>query len=111
VEIIFHAHNAIIPEPLKGRAERAVLKFGRRLQRAVDAVVRFEDDGPTRRVEIVLHAPQHRNLVAEGRSRSYATALKDALARLQAGQGVLVCESPRWRRGARDDDALGRPPL
>ncbi len=84
MEIIFHAHNAIIPEPLKGRAERAVLKFGRRLQRAVDAVVRFEDDGPTRRVEIVLHAPQHRNLVAEGRSRSYATALKDALARLQA---------------------------
>jgi len=84
VEIIFHAHNATIPELLRDRAERAVTKFGRRLQRAVDAVVRFEDDGPTRRVEIVLHAPQHRNLVAEGRSRSYASALKDALARLQA---------------------------
>ena len=84
MEIIFHAHNAIIPEPLKGRAERAVLKFGRRLQRAVDAVVRFEVDGPTRRVEIVLHAPKHRNLVAEGRSRSYAAALTDALSRLRA---------------------------
>ncbi len=84
MEIIFHAHNAIIPEPLKGRAERAVLKFGRRLQRAVDAVVRFELDGPTRRVEIVLHAPKQRNLVAEGRSRSYAAALTDALSRLQA---------------------------
>ncbi len=84
MEIIFHAHNATISEPLRGRAERAVLKFGRRLQRAVDAVVRFEDDGPTRRVEIVLHAPKQRNLVAEGRSRSYATALTDALARLQA---------------------------
>lgn len=84
MEIIFHAHNATIPEPLKGRAERAVLKFGRRLQRAVDAVVRFEGDGPTRRVEIVLHAPKQRNLVAEGRARSYATALTDALSRLQA---------------------------
>ena len=84
MEIIFHAHNATIPEPLRSRAERAVLKFGRRMQRAVDAVVRFEDDGPTRRVEIVLHAPQHRNLVAEGRARSYAVALKDALTRLQA---------------------------
>ena len=84
MEIIFHAHHAKIPEPLRGRAERAVLKFGRRLQRAVDAVVRFEDDGPTRRVEIVLHAPKHRNLVAEGRSRSYAVALTDALQRLQA---------------------------
>ena len=84
MEIIFHAHHATIPEPLRGRAERAVLKFGRRLQRAVDAVVRFEDDGPTRRVEIVLHAPKQRNLVAEGRSRSYATALTDALTRLQA---------------------------
>jgi ribosome-associated translation inhibitor RaiA len=84
VEIIFHAHHATIPEPLRVRAERAVLKFGRRLQRAVDAVVRFEDDGPTRRVEIVLHAPKQRNLVAEGRSRSYAAALTDALTRLQA---------------------------
>lgn len=84
MEIIFHAHHATIPESLRGRAERAVLKFGRRLQRAVDAVVRFEDDGPTRRVEIVLHAPKQRNLVAEGRSRSYAAALTDALTRLQA---------------------------
>jgi ribosome-associated translation inhibitor RaiA len=84
VEIIFHAHHATIPEPLKGRAERAVLKFGRRLKRAVDAIVRFEDDGPTRRVEIVLHAPKQRNLVAEGRSRSYSAALTDALTRLQA---------------------------
>ena len=84
MEIIFHAHNATIPEPLRGRAERAVQKFGLRLQRAVDAVVRFEDDGPTRRVEIVLHAPKQRNLVAEGRSRSYATALTDALSRLKA---------------------------
>ena len=84
MEIIFHAHNATIPDVLRDRAERTVRKVARRLQRAVDAVVRFEHDGPTRRVEIVLHAPRVRNLVAEGESRSLATALKDALLRLQA---------------------------
>jgi ribosome-associated translation inhibitor RaiA len=84
VEIIFHAHNASIPDALRTRAEAHVRKFARRLQRAVDAVIRFENDGPTRRVEIVLHAPRSRNLIAEGRSRSYAAALKDAVLRLQS---------------------------
>lgn len=85
MEIIFHAHNATIPDVLRDRAERTVRKVAKRLQRAVDAVVRFEQDGPTRRVEIVLHAPRVRQLVAEGNSpRSTAAALKDALLRLQA---------------------------
>lgn len=84
MEIIFHAHNATIPEVLRDRAERAVRKVAKRLQRAVDAVIRFEHDGPTRRVEIVLHAPRVRQIVAEGNARSLATALKDATLRLQA---------------------------
>lgn len=84
MEIIFQAHHATISEPMRARAERAVRKVGRRLQRAVDAIVRFEEDGPTRRVEIVLRAPHFRSLVAEGRSRFYGPALAEAVARLEA---------------------------
>ncbi len=97
MEIIFHAHNATIPAVLRERAERTVRKVARRLQRAVDAVVRFEHDGPTRRVEIVLHAPRVRNLVAEGNSRSQAAALKDALLRLQAQVPKKVPQRTRVR--------------
>ncbi|MCU0625490.1 MAG: HPF/RaiA family ribosome-associated protein [Gemmatimonadaceae bacterium] len=82
---------------LRERAERTVRKVARRLQRAVDAVVRFEHDGPTRRVEIVLHAPRVRNLVAEGNSRSQAAALKDALLRLQAQVPKKVPQRTRVR--------------
>jgi len=84
VDIIFQAHHATISDHMRARAERAVRKASQRLRRAVDAVIRFEEDGPTRRVEIVLRAPRHRNLVAEGRSRFYGPALTAAVDRLQA---------------------------
>ena len=84
MEIIFQAHHATISERMRTRAERAVQKTAQRLQRPVDAIVRFEEDGPTRRVEIVLRAPRHRNLVAEGCARYYGPALAEAVERLQA---------------------------
>jgi ribosome-associated translation inhibitor RaiA len=84
VEIIFQAHHATISERMRTRAQRAVQKTAQRLDRAVDAIVRFEEDGPTRRVEIVLRTPRHRKLVAEGRSRFYGPALAEAVERLQA---------------------------
>ncbi len=82
MEIIFHAHHATISDSMRRRAEATVRRFGKRIGRAVDAVIRFEQDGPVKRVEIVLHAPSRRDLVARGESRFYGLALTDALARL-----------------------------
>ena len=84
MEIIFQAHNATVSDRLRERAERAVLKASQRLKRAVDAVIRFEHDGPTRRVEIVLHAPRHRDVRATGDAPRFAGALAIALAHLDA---------------------------
>ena len=84
MEIIFHAHHAVISDRMRLRAERAVGRVARKLARAVDAVVRFERDGPTTRVEIVLHAPGRRDLIAEGYARYYGPALAEAVAKLDA---------------------------
>jgi ribosome-associated translation inhibitor RaiA len=96
VEIIFQAHHATISDRLRARAERAVAKAARRLGRVADAVVRFEGDGPTRRVEIVLRSPRNRSLVAEGRSRYYGPALAAAVDRLIAQ--IPKKDAPRSRR-------------
>lgn len=82
MQILLRSHNARVSEGLRERAERAISKLARRLRRTVDAHVVFENDGPNRRVEIVLHAPRHRSLVAEGRARQYAVALDRAIEHL-----------------------------
>jgi hypothetical protein len=79
MQIIFHAHHATVSDRLRLRAEHGVRKLGTRLGGAVDAVIRFEDDGPTRRVEIVMHAARHRRLVAEGQARYFGPALSRAV--------------------------------
>jgi ribosome-associated translation inhibitor RaiA len=96
MEIIFHAHHATISSRLQQRAEQGVRKLVQRLGRAVDAVVRFEADGPTRRVEVILHAPRSRRLVARGEGRYFGPALTVALHRLEA----QVLRSRRPRKGA-----------
>lgn len=84
MEVLFQAHNAVISDRMKDRAARGLQKIVRRLNRAVDATVRFNQDGPRRRVEIKLHAAGHRNLVAEGESRYYGPALNTALTHLES---------------------------
>jgi len=84
VEIIFHAHNAPIPDRLRRRAELALNQAAERLARAVDAIVRFEQDGPVKRVEIVLHAPRQRKVIALGEGKFYGPALTIAIDRLGA---------------------------
>lgn len=83
MEVIFHAHNAVISDRLRSRAESSVLKLGSRVRRAVDVVVRFEQDGPTRHVEIVLHASPRRRLVSNGYARRYGPALAEAVSKLE----------------------------
>ena len=84
MEIMFHGHHAHFSPRLQERADQSIRKLVARLGRAVDAVVRFEEDGPTRRVEVVLHAPRGRRLVAAGEARSFGPALTMALERLGA---------------------------
>lgn len=96
MEILFQSHHAQVPERLRERARVAVTRLGARLARAVNAVIRFEEDGPTRRVEIVLHAPKRRAMVAEGSARFFGPALTYAIDRLDA-QTRQVKRTPKTR--------------
>jgi ribosome-associated translation inhibitor RaiA len=84
MEIILHTHHAEVPANLQRDAIEAVRMIAARVKRVVDAIVRFETDGPERRVEIVLRAPHHGDVIAEGNDRHFEPALALALARLQA---------------------------
>jgi len=87
---------------MRRRAEAGVRRIGRRVARAVDAVIRFEQDGPVKRVEIVLHAPPKRDLVARGESRFYGLALADALVRIGAQvQNYRALSTSKRARAAR----------
>lgn len=94
MDIVFHGHRAAVSDHMRQRAAAGVRRLTARMTRAVDASVRFERDGPTRRVEIILHAPRHRRLVAEATSRYYGPALVEALSRL----GRQVASVKRTRR-------------
>ena len=83
MEIVFQSHHATVPERVRHQAERALLKLGRRLTRPASAIVRFEEDGRMRRVELEL-AGRRRRLVAEGTGRYYGPALAAAIAHLEA---------------------------
>ena len=84
MDVIFHAHNAVISERLRSRAETVIHKLETRSARAVRAIVRFEQDGPTRRVEIVMHSSRRRPLISNGYARTYGPALSEAIHNLQA---------------------------
>jgi ribosome-associated translation inhibitor RaiA len=83
MQIIFHSHHASVSDRLRLRAEQGVRKLADRLGGTVDAVIRFENDGRTRRVEIVMHASRHRRLVAGGEGRYHGPALSEALEALR----------------------------
>jgi ribosome-associated translation inhibitor RaiA len=89
MDIVFHGRGVAVSDHMRQRAISGVRKLTERIDRAVDAIIRFEEDGPTRRVEIVLHTPRHRWLVAEGKARYFGPALSTALARLRIQIGAL----------------------
>jgi ribosome-associated translation inhibitor RaiA len=98
MEIIFHAHHASISERMRKRAEASVRRIGARLTRAVDAIIRFEQDGRVKRVEIVLHAPRQRKLIARGEGSYYGPALSTAIDRLTSQVRTLRAERRRAER-------------
>ena len=83
MEITFHGHHSPMSPRLQRRAREGVAKLAKRLGHPVDATIRFEEDGPTRRVEIMLHAPRRKAIVAEAGGRYTGSALTEALERLR----------------------------
>jgi ribosome-associated translation inhibitor RaiA len=69
---------------MRRKVERMVAKAAARAPRAVDAVVRFEENRRGRSVEVVLHAPRHAPLVAKAEGPFFGPAVAQALARLEA---------------------------
>ena len=99
MDVIFHSHNAVISERLRSRAESIIHKLETRVWHAVRATVRFEQDGPTRRVEIVMRASRRRPLISNGYGRSYGPALAEAVDNLQA-QLARTKRTPKARARA-----------
>lgn len=82
MEIVFFTHHAAISDRMRRRAEQSLRKAARRARRPVDAVIRFEQDGPSRRVELVLHTANGRRYIARSEGRYFGPALSDASRRL-----------------------------
>lgn len=104
MEIIVQAHQTVLSNAMRARAERAAHKLATLLDRPVDTTVRFEPDGIGQRVEIVVHAAQRRALVAAATDRRAAAALAEAARRIEAQ--ILRLKRPRnARRGAGNQPA------
>ena len=82
MEIVFHIHDAPISDRMRRRAEQLVRKLALRAGRPVDGIVRFRQDGRSRRVELVLHTANGRRYVAGAEGRFFGTTLVDASRRL-----------------------------
>lgn len=94
MEVIWHAHNAVISDRLRQRVLQALDKVGRRAPEVTRAEVRFEREATRCRVELSLRV-HRKSLVAEGHGRYYGPALAQALEHLQQ-------QLTRERRTARE---------
>ena len=83
MDIYYHPHHATISPSMQLRIERGLRRVERRSGGHIDATVRFEEDGPDRRVEIVVRA-LGRRVVAKGEGRFFGPALGACLARLDS---------------------------
>lgn len=103
MELHFHAHHADVSDTMRRRAEREVLRVVRRVPRAVEGVIRFEQDGPTRRVSLVLRTPRKPDLVGRAEGRYFAPALATAIAKVmaQVSRERRATGKARARRAAR----------
>ena len=82
MEIVFQHHDAPISDHMRRRAEQALRKVARRANRVVDGVIRFQQDGATRRVELTMHTGSGRRYVASADARYFGSALADAARKL-----------------------------
>jgi ribosome-associated translation inhibitor RaiA len=84
LEIIFHSHHADVSEHMRKRAARAVQRAAARIPRIVEAIIRFESDGPRRRVTVTLRAPKHHDLMGTAEGRYFGPALTQAVTRVMS---------------------------
>jgi len=82
VELVFSHRGIALTQSMLKKAEVAVRKAADRIPRATGATVRFEEDGPERRVEIVFNGPRGTRLVAAAVGRYWGPALNSALLKL-----------------------------
>ena len=82
MEIVFQIHDASISDRMKKRAEEALMKAARRAARPQDAVIRFQQDGRVRRVEMTLHTAGGRRFVASSDAPYFGSALSGAARKL-----------------------------
>lgn len=82
MEIVIHEHHADISDYMRLRARRAIERAAKRVPRTVEGILRFEQDGPTRRVSVTLRAPRHHDLVGKGEGKFWGPALSAAIAKV-----------------------------
>lgn len=87
MDIVIHSHHAEVSAYMRRRAERAVERAAARVPRVVEAVIRFEEDGPTRRVTVTLRAPKHHDVMGKAEGRFFGPALAGAVAKVMAQAG------------------------
>lgn len=80
--MVFSYRGIALTQSMLRKAEAAVTKAVERIPRATGATVRFNQDGPERRVEIVFNGPRGMRLVAAAAGRYWGPALNEALTKL-----------------------------
>jgi ribosome-associated translation inhibitor RaiA len=103
LDIIFHSHHAAVSDHMRKRAARAVERAAARMPRIVEGIVRFEEDGPTRRVTVTLRAPKHHDIMGRAEGRFFGPALTLAVSRVlsQANRERSSTGHARGKRRAR----------
>jgi ribosome-associated translation inhibitor RaiA len=87
VDIVIHSHHAVVSEHMRKRAVRQVVRAAARFPRIVEAIIRFEEDGPTRRVTITLRAPRHHDVMGRAEGRYFGPSITAAIAKVLAQTG------------------------
>ncbi|HEV2641448.1 MAG TPA: HPF/RaiA family ribosome-associated protein [Candidatus Elarobacter sp.] len=99
MEIQFHGHQTEITDSLRVRATEGAQKLAEHLGRPVDADIWFDEDGVLKTVEVVLHAPRYKKLVARGEAKYHEPALTEAIAKLDAQIRKMKSAKKRQVRG------------
>jgi ribosome-associated translation inhibitor RaiA len=108
MEIVFHVHHADVSDRMRRRAEQALRKVARRARRPVDGVIRFQQDGAIRCVELAVHSANGRRFIARSEARYFGTALTEAARRL-AMQLDHTKRTPKSRARRRVGTGAVRP--
>ena len=82
MDIVIHSHHATVSEHMRKQAIRQVERAGARIPRTVEAIIRFEEDGATKRVTLTLRAPKHHDIMGKAEGRFFGPAITAAIARV-----------------------------